>query len=488
MPYPPDPSSERAALYPLLVRGAAAEPRPDKPDELLIQAPGLERRVVLGAAAWDVVRTFDGTRSTDQLAQDLLARGVPLPPGDFVADLARGLARVGLVTLMPRALPTKVEDLELVDDVVCRAPLRHRCDGTGGCCEGHRIGPLDDAFRERLPDVLEALGDPRPVEGPGGVVEVGEIEGRTVAWLRAREDGRCAFLEDGGGCRIHGALGAAAKPLVCRLFPAVFVRTEDGVRVGVTPRCYGHHRTFAAAPAQELPVLTGVPAAELPPPLVRGLDPAAPRRFVLAPRQGSLRHFRAQLEKHLLALLDRPGTTLEDVFAFLYETVCRESHPGPLPGFLADPRRGAVLAERLRVYGARLRDGELLPPEGSSGGLHAAALRRLVATLVGLESCAFDGLSEAQRSYTFRGLTDWIFLREWYHCGSIRASAVAFLVGAVVAQRAAAAAGEDPVDGEVGDVFAHTLTAWVRAMGDAGRFSWLFDDTADLERFMHAMA
>ena len=37
--------------------------------------------------------------------------------------------------------------------------------------------------------------------------------------IRKRADGACGFLSDDNRCRIHEELGAAKKPLTCRLFP-----------------------------------------------------------------------------------------------------------------------------------------------------------------------------------------------------------------------------------------------------------------------------
>jgi lysine-N-methylase len=50
-------------------------------------------------------------------------------------------------------------------------------------------------------------------------------------------DGRCAFLGDGGACRLHAAAGADAKPVGCRSFPATFVDDGREVRVSVACEC-----------------------------------------------------------------------------------------------------------------------------------------------------------------------------------------------------------------------------------------------------------
>ena len=40
--------------------------------------------------------------------------------------------------------------------------------------------------------------------------------------VRSRDDGSCGFLSEDNRCRIHQELGAAAKPLTCRMFPFTF--------------------------------------------------------------------------------------------------------------------------------------------------------------------------------------------------------------------------------------------------------------------------
>ena len=50
--------------------------------------------------------------------------------------------------------------------------------------------------------------------------------------LRQTEEGRCVFLDETHLCRIHAQYGADAKPLICRQYPIVGVRTETGERQG----------------------------------------------------------------------------------------------------------------------------------------------------------------------------------------------------------------------------------------------------------------
>ena len=55
--------------------------------------------------------------------------------------------------------------------------------------------------------------------------------------IRKRADGACGFLSANGRCRIHEELGAARKPLTCRLFPYAFHTAADGVVVTASFGC-----------------------------------------------------------------------------------------------------------------------------------------------------------------------------------------------------------------------------------------------------------
>ena len=55
--------------------------------------------------------------------------------------------------------------------------------------------------------------------------------------IRKRADGACGFLSDDNRCRIHEELGAARKPLTCRLFPYAFHPAADGVVVTASFGC-----------------------------------------------------------------------------------------------------------------------------------------------------------------------------------------------------------------------------------------------------------
>ncbi|MBY0496426.1 MAG: hypothetical protein K2Y23_19640 [Cyanobacteria bacterium] len=55
--------------------------------------------------------------------------------------------------------------------------------------------------------------------------------------IRKRDDGACGFLSADNRCRIHEEIGAAKKPLTCRLFPYAFHTAADGVVVTASFGC-----------------------------------------------------------------------------------------------------------------------------------------------------------------------------------------------------------------------------------------------------------
>jgi len=115
--------------------------------------------------------------------------------------------------------------------------MRFTCTGCGSCCLGVNVGPVGaevaHGIRGRIADL--AAEDGATGRAPFfSMVPEGEDEEVLVCQTR---NGGCTFLDPDGLCRIHRRLGAAAKPVICRLFPFRFVWTPDGVRVGLQLEC-----------------------------------------------------------------------------------------------------------------------------------------------------------------------------------------------------------------------------------------------------------
>jgi Fe-S-cluster containining protein len=109
---------------------------------------------------------------------------------------------------------------------------RFTCSQCGRCCRGFDVvvtAAEIDLYRRRNAAAwfLGDRGDPfEPVPGAPALQRI-----------RQREDGRCGFLSDENRCRIHEELGAAKKPLTCRLFPYAFHAAADGVVVKASFNC-----------------------------------------------------------------------------------------------------------------------------------------------------------------------------------------------------------------------------------------------------------
>ena len=99
---------------------------------------------------------------------------------------------------------------------------RWDCASCGNCCRGSII-PLSDADLQRLSD--QRWEDHTDFENALTVVRSGWFSKRPL--LAQRADGSCVFLTSDNRCRIHAEHGAAAKPLVCQMYPLQLVPQEN---------------------------------------------------------------------------------------------------------------------------------------------------------------------------------------------------------------------------------------------------------------------
>ena len=65
----------------------------------------------------------------------------------------------------------------------------------------------------------------------------GMLMASTGAVSTVMRDENCVYLSSTNRCRIHGSLGAQAKPLTCQQFPFLLTRCPDGVVVGASFFC-----------------------------------------------------------------------------------------------------------------------------------------------------------------------------------------------------------------------------------------------------------
>ena len=109
---------------------------------------------------------------------------------------------------------------------------RFSCSQCGRCCRGFDVvvtAAEIDLYRRRNAAAWFLGGGSDPFEPVPGAPALQRI--------RRRDDGRCGFLSDDNRCRIHEELGAAKKPLTCRLFPYAFHAAADDVVVKASFNC-----------------------------------------------------------------------------------------------------------------------------------------------------------------------------------------------------------------------------------------------------------
>ncbi len=183
-----------------------------------------EHALRIGEREWTILRQADGTRDLEGIRLAAEAAGAPARIEHVEAFFGQ-LAQLGLLD-SERETP---EEASFARDlpVVSLPEYGFDCDGSGGCCSQFDtilFTALDVArARAALPD---AWPDMMPAAGSESMLSV-----------PPRRDGHCFYLDTDGGCRIHAAAGADAKPEGCRTFPMRYVDVGDAIRVAPRPEC-----------------------------------------------------------------------------------------------------------------------------------------------------------------------------------------------------------------------------------------------------------
>ena len=113
--------------------------------------------------------------------------------------------------------------------------VRYTCIRCGECCRGLEV-TLTEAEHERL--AARDWSAEVPGYSPDGFfARIRRARGRQVWRLRPHPGGACRLLTGQNLCRVHAALGLAAKPFAGRLFPYSFVVTPVGAFVGCRFNC-----------------------------------------------------------------------------------------------------------------------------------------------------------------------------------------------------------------------------------------------------------
>lgn len=108
--------------------------------------------------------------------------------------------------------------------------VRAGCDARGACCSLYHHIPASPEDRERIRAVLA------PEEGLDELF-VEAFAGHPGALNIATVDGRCAFQQPDGLCRVQVRGGASAKPSPCSSYPAVLVACGDEWHASLRPEC-----------------------------------------------------------------------------------------------------------------------------------------------------------------------------------------------------------------------------------------------------------
>lgn len=474
-------------VFPFLAPKTQSIPVDGREDEFRVVVDGEDTGVVLGGAALRVAFEFDGHRAAVAIADDLVTAGIPVPGADFVSALAESLAQVGLVQLLEMPLERPYRR-SIPGDVVSLHPLRHRCTGCGRSCEGQLFGPLDEAYLERAERVHAEMVDLYPHLArfaPYWKVEDKAATGDRYA-LTTDDDGTCIYLGEDRLCTVHKHLGSDQKPLVCRLFPLTIVQAEDGVRVGTPLRCYTHHTTWRTVDEATPEAMTGIPEREMPSFTARGFDPGFRGRVILNPEPDSSYAQMLRAEEHLIGLMLRPGTTIELVLAMLYELGEGQALRRPVQGLVHNSDFGAETVRRLQHFaqGVRPEISQLLDRAPKGG--HVEEVRGLLDFLEGLSPRPFQGLSEIERSWAMRTLTEWLFVREWVHQPSMLVGLFLVVVGILVARWRSEEAG-DGVEGEISDPFGYTLACWTRLIRIDVNFVHLVPDEQEFHGWLQSL-
>lgn len=177
--------------------------------------------------------------------------------------------------------------------------LHHQCTACGGSCHGVNVRLVNRDTVGRIEQIGQQMGIHQPLVGDR---------------LRQTKEGRCVFLNPQNGCRIHAAHGPEAKPLICRQYPVVRVRTEGDERVGIDPGCYSAYATQRSVPIRSMEEQAWAQVS-FEPPVVR-------------------------MEGALMALLSKPNQTIEGALSGLSgraEDVLPPGFSGRLVELLARP-------------------------------------------------------------------------------------------------------------------------------------------------------
>lgn len=182
------------------------------------------------------IAIFESLRAGHDTPAELMAALSMIPPAQIhrtLQGLDEGLMLEGDRWQAQRPLFEAARaEAEIKGEIHLHPDLGHACVGCGSSCHGADMGPVPP----RTVEAIRAHGLWRDSPTLTRPEEAVEIQDRRLA-VMARAGSGCVMLDTGGGCRVHRAAGAAAKPGACSQFPFTLTQGPDGLYVGLQMEC-----------------------------------------------------------------------------------------------------------------------------------------------------------------------------------------------------------------------------------------------------------
>ncbi|MBI3723167.1 YkgJ family cysteine cluster protein [bacterium] len=280
-----------------------------------VEDPLLGFKSSLDEAAWRVARVLDGNRDREGVLALLASEGATTS-AEQIDGLLRFLDAYSLLE-NDRARKRLAAETRGEPPLKLLPGAKYACQASGFCCQSsYSFGPVEDHVRLRvlqedwsseIPEVRERFGgDQKKL-----FVQQGKLHFLTPV------QGRCVFLSPDRKCLIHKKLGYEAKPLICRVFPFVFVGAPDGVYVSLRFECRTLHsgRVIGVPLEERQDELRGYVKERASSGDVRPI-------VLLAPEVPIGFEDYSRIERALLASLDRKDLTPEEHLLALRDIAC----------------------------------------------------------------------------------------------------------------------------------------------------------------------
>ena len=328
-------------------------------------------------------------------------------------------------------------------------PLEHECLCCGCSCMAQLVGPLSDHEHQNILSAHKHLSESGCVDGTVNPVMKGlKPDGSCLYFLNFPQK-RCFFLGDDNLCHIHGKIRADQKPLACRRFPRIAIKTEEEIRVGIKPYCYGLYGHWDDKPVDD-GYLNRFRADEANWQILKDLTDNAAYRPVIRSQDGAELEAACNQERDILSKF---STSMSYAALMTYlisgkETECKEFSTSFL-NCVHDILIGIKPQFKAEID----KLGQTVHAK------HAQELYKILdKPLKNSESlCANHEFSRYAR-YAIHQL---VFLRETTRFPAVSVGAFAFGIGALVASQDAEHAGDH-------------LTCWLRLMAQTQLFMMLF--------------